>query len=50
MFVVNLAFSDMLMMVTMGVPVILNVFVSDFWMYGPMACKIYGMLGGVAGL
>ncbi len=49
MFVVNLAFSDMLMIITQGAPVVLNVFVSDFWMYGPLACKIYGLLGGITG-
>ena len=34
MFVVNLAFSDLCMMTTMGVPVIINAFTQRYWMWG----------------
>ena len=35
MFVVNLAFSDLCMMTTMGLPVIWNAFTQRYWMWGP---------------
>ena len=35
MFVVNLAFSDLCMMTTMGLPVIINAFTQRYWMWGP---------------
>ena len=35
MFVVNLAFSDLCMMTTMGVPGIINAFPQRYWMGGP---------------
>ena len=34
MFVVNLAFSDLCMMTTMGLPVIINAFTQRYWMWG----------------
>ena len=34
MFVVNLAFSDLCMMTTMGLPVIVNAFTQRYWMWG----------------
>ena len=34
MFVVNLAFSDMLMMITQAPPVIVNAFSQKYWMWG----------------
>ena len=36
MFVVNLAFSDMMMMITQAPPVIINVFSEKFWMWGKL--------------
>ena len=34
MFVVNLAVSDLIMMTTMGLPVIVNGFTQRYWMWG----------------
>ena len=41
MFVVNLAFSDLCMMTTMGLPVIINAFTQRYWMWGPFGKKIH---------
>ena len=48
-FIVNLAFSDLCMMTSMGFPVVINAFASDIWMWGALACRIYGCLGGIFG-
>ena len=48
-FIVNLAFSDMMMMTTQSLPVALNAFASDKWMYGPLMCKVYACVGGIFG-
>ena len=50
MFTVNLAFSDWLMMTTHGPPVVINAFLSDYWVWGPLACRLFGALGGVFGV
>ena len=34
LFVVNLAFSDLCMMTTMGLPVVINAFTQRYWMWG----------------
>jgi len=49
MFVVNLAFSDLCMMTTMGLPVIINAFTQRYWMWGPFACRLYGCFGAIFG-
>lgn len=49
MLVVSLALSDFIMMNTQGPPLFLNVFVSRWWAWGPLVCKLYGFLGGVFG-
>ena len=63
MFVVNLAVSDLIMMTTMGLPVIVNGFTQRYWMWGKydmmitdlifssgkLWCDIYGFLGAVCG-
>jgi len=48
-FVVNLAISDLVMMTTMGLPVIINGFTQRYWMWGKLWCDIYGFLGAVCG-
>jgi len=48
-FVVNLAFSDLIMMTTQGLPVILNCFLQRYWMWGKLWCDIYGFVGAVTG-
>ena len=49
MFIVNLAFSDLCMMTTQGLPVAINAFVQDHWMWGALICKIYACIGGIFG-
>ena len=49
MFIVNLALSDLLMMTTQALPVAINAFASDIWMYGALTCKVYACIGGIFG-
>lgn len=49
MFIVNLAFSDMCMMTTQGLPVAINAFVQDYWMWGATVCQVYACIGGIFG-
>ena len=49
LFIVNLAFSDLCMMTTQSLPVSINAFVQDVWMYGPLMCKVYACIGGIFG-
>ncbi|XP_055611119.1 opsin-1-like [Uranotaenia lowii] len=46
--VVNLAFSDFLMMFTMGPPMVINCYY-ETWVLGPFACELYGMFGSLFG-
>ncbi|XP_059618590.1 opsin-1-like [Phlebotomus argentipes] len=46
--VVNLAFSDFLMMFTMGPPMVMNCY-HETWIYGPLMCQIYAMCGSLFG-
>ncbi|XP_065090209.1 opsin-1-like [Ochlerotatus camptorhynchus] len=46
--VVNLAFSDFLMMFCMGPPMVINCYYQT-WVFGPLACEVYGMLGSLFG-
>lgn len=48
MLVVNLAFSDFLMMFTMGPPMVYNCY-HETWVFGPLACELYGMAGSLFG-
>ncbi|XP_058825727.1 rhodopsin-like [Topomyia yanbarensis] len=48
MLIVNLAFSDFLMMFTMAPPMIINCYY-ETWVLGPLACTIYGMCGSLFG-
>nr|XP_029708065.1 rhodopsin-like [Aedes albopictus] len=48
MMIINLAFSDFLMMFTMGPPMIINCY-NETWVFGPFACEVYGMLGSLSG-
>lgn len=49
LFVVNLAFSDLCMMTTMGLPVVINAFTQRYWMWGAFGCRLYGCLGAIFG-
>ncbi|GLG99914.1 Opsin-2 [Gryllus bimaculatus] len=46
--VVNLAFSDFLMMVVMSPPMVVNCFY-ETWVLGELMCQIYGMCGSLFG-
>ncbi|XP_070505637.1 opsin-1-like [Chironomus tepperi] len=46
--VVNLAFSDFLMMFTMGPPMVMNCY-HETWIYGPLACQLYAAAGSLFG-
>ncbi|KAL1140894.1 hypothetical protein AAG570_000822 [Ranatra chinensis] len=46
--VVNLALSDFLMLFTMAPPMVINCYY-ETWVFGPMACEIYGMAGSLWG-
>uniref|UniRef100_A0A8D8I9S4 Ceropsin n=1 Tax=Culex pipiens TaxID=7175 RepID=A0A8D8I9S4_CULPI len=46
--VVNLAFSDFLMMFTMGPPMVINCW-HQTWVFGPFACELYACLGSLFG-
>nr|AAU95194.1 putative rhodopsin [Oncometopia nigricans] len=46
--VVNLAFSDFLMMFTMAPPMVLNCYY-ETWVLGPFMCELYAMIGSVLG-
>eukprot|EP00094_Tigriopus_californicus_P004155 TCALIF_04003-PA protein Name:"Similar to Compound eye opsin BCRH2 (Hemigrapsus sanguineus)" AED:0.27 eAED:0.27 QI:0/0.4/0.18/0.81/1/1/11/0/584 len=47
MLVVALAFSDFVMIWSQAPPLFINVFMSKHWAFGPLACELYGFLGGV---
>ncbi|XP_070495978.1 rhodopsin-like [Chironomus tepperi] len=46
--VVNLAVSDFMIMFTMGPAMIINCYF-ETWVFGPLACQIYGMCGSLFG-
>nr|APY20539.1 long wavelength sensitive opsin [Tenthredo koehleri] len=46
--VVNLAFSDFLMMFCMSPPMVINCYY-ETWVFGPMLCQVYAMLGSMYG-
>jgi r-opsin len=48
LFVVNLAFSDFLMMFTMGPPMVLNCY-HGTWTFGAAACQLYAAAGSLFG-
>ena len=50
MLIVNLAISDFFMLVTNGIPLTINMFYSNYWIYGKLGCTIYALGGGMTGL
>ncbi|XP_045760488.1 opsin-1-like [Maniola jurtina] len=46
--VVNLAFSDFLMMTVMSPPMVVNCFY-ETWVFGPLACQLYACAGSLFG-
>lgn len=48
LYVVNLAVSDFMIMFTMAPPMVVNCYF-ETWVFGPLACEIYGMCGSLFG-
>jgi r-opsin len=48
LFVVNLAFSDFLMMFTMGPAMVISCY-HETWTFGPLACQLYAAAGSLFG-
>lgn len=48
-FVLNLAFSDLLMMTGQALPIFFNAWMSDYWAFGVLGCKLYAVHGAVVG-
>ncbi|XP_070500945.1 rhodopsin-like [Chironomus tepperi] len=48
LFVINLAVSDFMIMFSMGPPMVINCYY-ETWVFGPLACQIYGMCGSLFG-
>jgi r-opsin len=48
LFVINLAFSDFMIMFTMGPPMVVNCYY-ETWVFGPLMCELYGMAGSLFG-
>jgi r-opsin len=48
LFVINLAFSDFMIMFTMGPPMVINCY-HETWIFGPLMCQLYGMAGSLFG-
>ena len=44
MFVVNLALSDLIMMLTMGLPVVINAYTQRYWMWGNLGLDAHHIL------
>ena len=44
MFVVNLALSDLIMMLTMGLPVVINAYTQRYWMWGALGITLHGII------
>jgi len=49
LFIVNLAFSDLLMYTTQAFPVFINTLYSSIWMYGELGCRVYAFVGAMFG-
>ncbi|XP_068202943.1 compound eye opsin BCRH2-like [Palaemon carinicauda] len=50
MFIVNLSFSDFMMMVSQFPMFVMNCFGGGFWTLGPLACQIHAFTGSIFGL
>ena len=50
MFVVNLAFSDLCMMISQCPMFVYNSFNGGVWLFGPFMCELYACTGSVFGL
>jgi len=50
LFVMNLAFSDLCMMLTQFPPFVHSCFSGGVWHFGPFACELYAFFGGLFGM
>lgn len=50
MLIVALALSDLIMIQHQGPCLFIGMFISRYWAFGKLWCKLYGFLGGVNGL
>jgi r-opsin len=50
MFVVNLAFSDLCMMLTQFPMFVFNSFAGGVWLFGPFMCELYACTGSIFGM
>ena len=50
LFILNLAVSDLLMLLTNGVPIAIAPFIGNYWTFGSVYCTIYAYAGGVSGV
>ncbi|XP_014212026.1 rhodopsin, long-wavelength-like [Copidosoma floridanum] len=48
LFVINLAFSDFCMMLTMSPPMVINCYY-ETWVFGPLMCEVYALCGSIFG-
>eukprot|EP00088_Acartia_fossae_P045054 TRINITY_DN4816_c0_g1_i1.p1 TRINITY_DN4816_c0_g1~~TRINITY_DN4816_c0_g1_i1.p1 ORF type:complete len:371 (-),score=48.69 TRINITY_DN4816_c0_g1_i1:359-1471(-) len=48
--IINLAVSDMIMIISNGIPLTYNMFFENWWMFGKTWCVQYGLWGGITGL
>ena len=49
-FVLNLAFSDLLMMTGQALPIFFNMVAGeDYWCWGVLGCKLYAVHGAIVG-
>merc|ERR1712106_69601 len=49
MLIINLAVADMLMILSNGAPLVVNMFFANYWVFGKLGCILYAVGGGVTG-
>ena len=48
-FILNLAVSDLVMMTGQALPIFFNAWISDYWCWGVLGCRLYAVHGAVVG-
>ena len=43
MLIINLAISDLIMLLTNGLPLTINMFQSNYWRFGKLGCSVYAV-------
>ena len=49
LFILNLAVSDLILIMTNGIPIAISPFFGNYWSWGSAYCKFYGFCGAVTG-